>query len=58
MDRIFVQTGFRVRIVDGIEENRLMYLAVSDCIKDQPVDFKIAELQQDFGIIGASELVR
>ena len=40
MDRIFVQTGFRVRIVDGIEENRLMYLAVSDCIKDQPVDFK------------------
>lgn len=40
MDRILVQTGFRVHIVDGIEENKLMYLAVSDCIKDQPVDFK------------------
>ena len=40
MDRIFVQTGFRVHIVDGIEENKLMYLAVSECIKDQPVDFK------------------
>ncbi len=40
MDRILVQTGFRVKIVDGIEENKLMYLAVSDCLKDQPVDFK------------------
>lgn len=40
MDRILVQTGFRVHIVDGIEENKLMYIAVSDCIKDQPVDFK------------------
>ena len=40
MDRIFVQTGFRVHIVDGIEENKLMYLAVTDCIKDQPIDFK------------------
>lgn len=40
MDRILVQTGFKVRIVDGIEENKLMYLAVLDCIKDQPVDFK------------------
>lgn len=40
MDRILVQSGFRVHIVDGIEENKLMYLAISDCIKDQPVDFK------------------
>lgn len=40
MDRILFHTGFRVRIIDGIEENRLMYIAVSDCIKDQPVDFK------------------
>lgn len=38
MDRILVQTGFRVRIVDGIEENKLMYLAVSDCLKETPVD--------------------
>ena len=40
MDRILVQTGFKVRIIDGIEENKLMYLAVADCIKDQPVDIK------------------
>ena len=40
MDRILVQTGFRVHIADGIEENKLMYLAVSNCIQDQPVDFK------------------
>ncbi len=40
MDRILVQTGFRVHIVDGIEENKLMYIAVSEAIKDQPVDFK------------------
>ena len=40
MDRILVQTGFRVHIVDGIEENKLMYIAVSEAIKDQAVDFK------------------
>ena len=40
MDRILVQTGFRVHIVDGVEENKLMYIAVSETIKDQPVDFK------------------
>lgn len=39
MDRIFVQTGFKVKIIDGIEENKLMYLAVTDCIKDKMVDF-------------------
>ena len=40
MDRIRVQTGFRIQIVDGVEENKLMYLAVTEAIKDQPVDFK------------------
>ena len=34
-DRILVQAGFHVRIVDGIEENKLMYLAVSECIKNE-----------------------
>ena len=29
MDRIRVQTGFRIQIVDGVEENKLMYLAVT-----------------------------
>ena len=40
MDRIRVQTGFRIQIVDGVEENKLMYLAVTEAIKDQPIDFK------------------
>lgn len=40
LDRILVQVGFRVKTIDGIEENKLMYLAVSECIKDQPIDFK------------------
>ena len=40
MDRILVQAGFHVRIIDGIEENKLMYLAVSDCIKNQTKAFK------------------
>ena len=35
MDRILVQAGFHVRIIDGIEENKLMYLAVSECIKNE-----------------------
>lgn len=40
MDRILVQTGFKVHIIDGIEENKLMYIVISESIKDQPVDFK------------------
>ena len=32
-DRIFVKTGFKVKIIDGVEENRLMYLAVMNKIK-------------------------
>ena len=35
MDRILVQAGFHVRIIDGIEENKLMYLAVSECVKNE-----------------------
>lgn len=33
LDRILVKTGFHVTVIDGIEENRLMYLAVTDCLK-------------------------
>lgn len=33
-DRINARTGFTVRIIDGIEENRLMYLAVTECLKN------------------------
>lgn len=36
MDRILVQTGFKIRIIDGIEENKLMYVAVSDCLRESP----------------------
>lgn len=33
IDRILIKTGFTVKIIDGIEENRLMYLAVTKKIK-------------------------
>lgn len=35
LDRIMVKTGLRVKVIDGIEENRLMYLAVSECLKNE-----------------------
>ncbi len=35
VDRIKVKTGFIVKVIDGIEENRLMYLAVIKCLKDE-----------------------
>lgn len=34
IDRIYIKTGFRVKIIDGIEENRLMYLAVTKKIRN------------------------
>lgn len=34
IDRILIKTGFKVKVIDGIEENRLMYLAVTKKIKD------------------------
>lgn len=43
MDRILVQAGFHVRIIDGIEENKLMYLAVSECVKNETAAFKDAD---------------
>lgn len=36
LDRVAVKTGFRVRVADGIEENRLMYLAVDYALRDAP----------------------
>ena len=33
IDRIFIRTGFVVRVIDGVEESRLMYLAVRECFK-------------------------
>ncbi len=37
LDRIMVKTGFRVKVIDGIEENRLMFLAVSETLKDENI---------------------
>lgn len=39
VDRVFLQTGFRVNVVEGIEENRLMYLAVRYALKDDRPQF-------------------
>ncbi|HNY20670.1 MAG TPA: HD domain-containing protein [Treponemataceae bacterium] len=36
LDRLAVKTGFRVRVIDGIEENRLMYLAVDYALSGAP----------------------
>lgn len=33
LDRIYIKTGFKIKIIDGIEENLLIYLAVIDKIK-------------------------
>lgn len=38
IDRIFVRTGFSVRIIDGLEESRLMYIAVRECFKNSPIN--------------------
>lgn len=35
VDRIKIKTGFTVRVIDGIEENRLMYIAVTECLKEE-----------------------
>ncbi len=37
LDRIAVKTGFSVHVIDGIEENRLMYLMVSHVLHGVPV---------------------
>jgi exopolyphosphatase/guanosine-5'-triphosphate,3'-diphosphate pyrophosphatase len=39
IDRVFMQTGFKVEVVEGIEENRLMYLAVRYALKDDKPQF-------------------
>lgn len=40
VDRIKVRTGFTVRIVDGVEENRLRYIAVTECLKKTGINFQ------------------
>ena len=40
VDRIKVKTGFTVRVIDGLEENRLMYIAVTECLKNETVSVR------------------
>lgn len=35
MDHIKVKTGLTVRVIDGIEENRLMYIAINESLKQE-----------------------
>ena len=37
LDRIKVKTGFTVKVIDGIEQNKLTYLAVSEAFRNQSV---------------------
>lgn len=34
LDRIMVKTGYRVKVIDGIEQNRLMYLGVRNSFQE------------------------
>lgn len=34
IDRVFIRTGFRIEIVDGVEENNLTFIAVLHAIED------------------------
>lgn len=40
VDQIKVKTGFTVRVTDGIEENRYMYLALYECLKTQKANLQ------------------
>ncbi|MDR0313021.1 MAG: HD domain-containing protein, partial [Treponema sp.] len=50
IDRVQHETGFRLSIVEGIEENRLMYLAVRVALKnDLPVFWRANSMILDMG---------
>ncbi len=57
IDRIFLRTGFRINVVEEIEENRLMYLAVRFAIRnDRPLFFRSNSIILEVGG-GSSELM-
>ncbi|QQO10502.1 HD domain-containing protein [Breznakiella homolactica] len=57
VDRVRQETGFRISIVEGIEENRLMYLAVRFALKnDFPLFWRANSLIIDVGG-GSTELM-
>lgn len=50
LDRVAVKTGFGVRVIDGIEENRLMYLVVEFALHSVPgKPFKANSIILDVG---------
>jgi len=50
IDRIYQETGFKLSIVEGIEENRLMYLAVRFALKqDLPLFWKANSMIIEIG---------
>lgn len=50
LDRIAVKTGFRVRVIDGIEEIHLLYLVVSNALKNSHTHrSKVNSLIMDVG---------
>ncbi len=50
LDRLAVKTGFSVRVIDGIEENRLMYLMVDFALRDAPTKLsKVNSIILDIG---------
>lgn len=50
LDRVVVKTGFTVRVIDGIEENRLMYLVVDHALRGTSAKLaKINSIVMDVG---------
>jgi len=50
VDRVYLETGFNLNIVEGIEENRLMYLAVRFAIKnDLPLFWRANSMILEMG---------
>jgi len=50
IDRVFQETGFNITIVEGIEENRLMYLAVRFALKqDLPLFWRANSMIIEIG---------
>ncbi len=39
VDRVFIRTGLRINIIEGVEENHLTYLAVQHAVHDMPGPF-------------------
>jgi exopolyphosphatase / guanosine-5'-triphosphate,3'-diphosphate pyrophosphatase len=39
VDRVYIRTGLRINIIEGVEENHLTYLAVQHAVDDMPGPF-------------------